>query len=329
MFTVFNYLADFICYGLLGLTPDTQLASGLHFFIEDTSKIFVLLFVLIYVIALLRASLNVERVRNFLEGKNRFLGYLLGALFGAITPFCSCSSIPLFLGFVSARIPIGVTMAFLLTSPLINEIAIVLLGSLLGLEFTLMYIALGLAIGIIGGFVIDQCKGERWLIEPLAKKYLETESIQTVHTNTSEKMSLKARHQFALEEMLTILKRIWKWVIIGVGVGAFIHGWIPAQWFETYLAAGQWWTVPIATLVAIPMYTNATAIIPIMGSLLAKGLPLGTTLAFCLSSVAVSLPEFTMLKQVMTYRLLGLIFIYLLIAISAIGWIFNLFNFMG
>lgn len=329
MLQIFTNLADLICYQILGLSPEAHSTQSLHFFIEDTSKIFALLFFLIYAIALIRASLNIERVRDYLQGKNRLIGYLLGGVFGAVTPFCSCSSIPLFLGFVSARIPLGVTMAFLLTSPLINEVAIVLLASLLGFKFTVLYVLLGLSLGIFGGFIIDQFKAERWLIPALAKRYQQTGDVQKVHHSNNEKMTLQDRHLFAKGETLTILKRIWKWIFIGVGIGALIHGMVPTQWFETYLGAGQWWTVPVATLVGIPMYTNATAIIPIMGSLLAKGLPLGTTLAFCMSSVAASIPEFTMLKQVMTFKLLSFIFAYLLISFSVVGWFFNYFNVLG
>ncbi|MGV3001441.1 permease [Vibrio sp.] len=329
MFVIFTYLADWLTYQILGLDPQTHIAESIHFFIEDTSKIFALLFILIYFIAIIRAGLNAEYVRDYLQGKNKGIGYVFGSIFGAVTPFCSCSSIPLFLGFVSARIPLGITMAFLLTSPLINEVAIVMLGSLLGLKFTIIYIILGMTLGIVGGIVIDLFKADRWLIPQLAKMYAEDSKPRNNSSEPQAKLNLKQRHEFAKEEVLNILERIWKWIFIGVGIGALIHGMIPAEWFAQYLSEGQWWTVPIAALVGIPMYTNATAIIPIMGSLLVKGLPLGTTLTFCMSSVAASIPEFTMLKQVMTYRLLGLIFGYLLIAMSLLGWFFNAFNFIG
>jgi len=321
----FSDLASWLTFTVLALEPDTRLASGVHFFIEDTSKILVLLMVLIYIIALMRASLNPERVRAYLQGKGRYSGYLLGSLFGAVTPFCSCSSIPLFMGFVSARIPLGVTMAFLLTSPMINEVAIVLLSSLLGLKFTLLYLSVGLLTGIIGGWLIDALKAERWLVPFLAKQYEQGDSAaQLVYE--SEKLDIRQRHQFAWQETREIFQRIWKWVFIGVGIGAFIHGFVPQQWFQQYLADGQWWSVPAAALMAIPVYVNATSVIPIMESLLLKGLPLGTTLAFCMSAVAVSLPEFMMLKQVMKFKLLALIAAYLLVAFCLVGWLFNAVN---
>ena len=322
----FTYFADWVTYSLFGLSSDSKFADAIHFFIEDTCKILVLLIVLIYLIAVVRATLNPEKVRFYLQGKNRFLGYILGSIFGSVTPFCSCSSIPLFMGFVSARIPLGVTIAFLLTSPLINEVVVVMLGTLLGLQFTLMYISIGLLLGISAGFLIDAIKGERWLAPFIAQQYKRDDAIP-VFEYQHKVMTLAERHQFAKKEMLTIFTRIWKWVVIGVAIGAVIHGAIPAIWFSEHLGAKQWWSVPIATLLAIPMYVNATAIVPILESLLLKGVPLGTTLAFCMSAVAVSLPEFMMLKQVMSSRLLLLIAAYLLVALSLLGWLFNTVNF--
>jgi len=321
----FTYLADWLTYTLFGIASDSPYAGGIHFFIEDTSKILVLLLVLIYLIAFVRATLNPEKVRFYLQGKHRFIGYSLGAFFGSVTPFCSCSSIPLFMGFVSARIPLGVTIAFLLTSPLINEVVVVMLGSLLGLKFTIIYIAIGLGLGMLAGLLIDLIKGERWLVPFLAKEYARVDEITEIEY-THKKMNMRERHVFAKEETLTIFKRIWKWVIIGVAIGAVIHGAIPAEWFSENLGAKQWWSVPLATLLAIPMYVNATAIVPILESLLLKGVPLGTTLAFCMSAVAVSLPEFMMLKQVMSKRLLMIIAGYLLVAMSLLGWLFNFIN---
>nr|WP_211091913.1 permease [Vibrio agarilyticus] len=307
----------------MSLSPETPLGIGVHFFIEDTSKILVLLLVLIYIISFLRASLSVERVRDYLQNKHRLLGYFLGSLFGAITPFCSCSSIPLFMGFVSARIPIGVTMAFLITSPLINEVVVIMLGSVLGWKFTVTYVVLGMLLGVFAGMVLDMFKAHRWLQPFLAKAYETNASSNAVNSAVTGTLTWRERHFFAKDETLTIVKRIWKWVFIGVGLGAFIHGFVPAQWFEQNLAHGQWWTVPLATLSAIPIYTNATGIVPIMASLIEKGMPLGTTLAFCMGAVAVSLPEFMMLKQVMRYRLLLAMAGYLFVAITLVGWVFN------
>jgi uncharacterized membrane protein YraQ (UPF0718 family) len=324
MFEIFTNLATWLVVDILGLSKDTKLGDALHFFIEDTTKIFFLLLVMIYAIALLRASMNVERVRDYLAGKHKGVGYLLGSSFGAITPFCSCSSIPVFLGFTSAGIPVGITMSFLITSPLINEVAILLLLSLLGWKFTLLYVVVGMSVGILGGVFLDAIKAERWL-QSFAAKALErgqknSSNVKSVGTST---LSLTERHTFAKEEMTEIFGRVWKWVIIGVGLGAALHGYVPEGWIQENLGNGQWWSVPSAVLLGIPLYSNATGVIPVMESLIKQGLPVGTTLAFCMSTVAASFPEFILLKQVMQWRLLVVLFLMLLIAFTLIGWIFN------
>jgi uncharacterized membrane protein YraQ (UPF0718 family) len=320
----FTYLADYLVFDLLGLSPATKLGDALHFFVEDVSKIYVLLIVMIYLVALVRASLNVERVRDFLKGQFKGVGYALGAFFGAITPFCSCSSIPVFLGFTSAGIPVGVTMAFLMTSPLINEVAVVLLASLLGWQMTLIYILVGLSVGMLGGWFLDAIHAERWLA-PFAAKALNraANTQQSSQTNVRSKMTLSQRHQFAKQEMADIFRRVWLWVIIGVGLGAALHGFVPDGWIETHFGSGQWWSVPGAVLLGIPLYSNATGVIPVMESLITNGLPIGTTLAFCMSTVAASFPEFILLKQVMQWRLLVLLFALLLVAFTLVGWILN------
>jgi uncharacterized membrane protein YraQ (UPF0718 family) len=325
MFEIFTDLATWLVVDLFGLSKETKLGDALHFFIEDTTKIFFLLLIMIYVIALLRASMNVERVRDYLAGKNKGVGYLLGSGFGAITPFCSCSSIPVFLGFTSAGIPVGITMSFLITSPLINEVAVLLLVSLLGWKFTILYVVLGMLVGILGGFFLDAIKAERWL-QSFAAKALERGQKQTTSSQGEQatKLAFKDRHRFAKEEMLEIFGRVWKWVIIGVGLGAALHGFVPDGWIEQHLGDGQWWSVPAAVLLGIPLYSNATGVIPVMESLITKGLPIGTTLAFCMSTVAASFPEFILLKQVMQWKLLAVLFMVLLAAFTLIGWAFNI-----
>ena len=327
MLAWFTLLADGLVYGLLDLSSETRLGQALHFFVEDTTKIFALLILMIYGIGWLRAALNVERVRDYLAGKPKFLGYGLGAGFGAITPFCSCSSIPVFLGFTSAGIPIGITMAFLLTSPLINEVAILLLFSLLGAKVTLLYLLTGITIGILGGALLDLLHAERWL-QPLAANVYNRAQSQPPQSATNRQqrqpMAWRQRHEFAKAETRDIFSRVWKWVIIGVGLGAALHGFVPAGFLETHLGDGQWWSVPIAVLMGIPLYANATGVIPVLESLLLQGVPLGTALAFCMSTVAASFPEFVMLKQVMQWRLLALLFVQLLVAFTLMGWVLNL-----
>lgn len=324
MFEMFTDLATWLVVDIFGLSRATKVGDALHFFIEDTTKIFALLLVMIYVVALIRASLNVERVRDYLAGKHKGVGYLLGSSFGAITPFCSCSSIPVFLGFTSAGIPVGITMSFLITSPLINEVAILLLLSLLGWKFTLLYVVVGMAVGILGGVFLDAIKAERWLQSFAAKALERGQNMPTTaQSKQVETLSFKERHTFAKAEMLEIFGRVWKWVIIGVGMGAALHGFVPEGWIQAHLGDGQWWSVPASVLLGIPLYSNATGVIPVMESLIKQGLPIGTTLAFCMSTVAASFPEFILLKQVMQWRLLAVFFVLLLVSFTLIGWIFN------
>ena len=317
--------SHWLVFGLFGLAPDSHLGLSLEFFIYDTVKILLLLAALIYGIAWIRASLNVERVRDYLAGKRRGFGYFLGATFGAVTPFCSCSSIPLFLGFTTARIPIGIAMSFLITSPLINEIAVVLLWGLLGWKFTVIYVLVGMTAGIIGGFVMDGLKAGRWL-QPFILEAMEKAPAHQYVNEAGEvqKLTVRQRHNFAYSETASIFKRVWKWVIIGVGIGAALHGFVPDNWFAENFGAGEWWSVPVSVLVAIPLYSNVTGIIPIMESLLLKGLPIGTTMAFCMSAVAASIPEVIMLRQIMTIKLQVLFIGYLWLIFTLVGWLFNI-----
>lgn len=334
--------ARWITYGLLPIAPHSAVGAALEFFLYDTAKILLLLVIMVYLVAWLRAALNVDRVRTYLQGKGRAVGYLFGAGFGAITPFCSCSSIPLFVGFSTARIPIGITMAFLITSPLINEVAVVLLWGLLGWKFTTIYVTVGLLVGIVGGIIMDALKAERWLqpflfksmtlkpLTPLGGRAGESccggsaAGLPNADVSTSPQLRVIDRHAFAKQETISIFHKVWRWVIIGVALGALLHGYVPQEWFAEHLGAGQWWSVPVAVLIGIPLYTNVTGIIPIMESLLLKGLPIGTTLAFCMSAVAASLPEVMMLKQVMRWQLLAIFLGMLLVIFTVMGWFFNL-----
>ena len=323
--SVYWQLEDFsrwLVFVLIGLQTESQLGSALQFFCYDAPKILLLLVLLVYCIAWLRAGLKVERVRDYLAGKGRGIGYLLGAGFGAITPFCSCSSIPLFLGFTMARIPLGMTMAFLITSPLVNEIAVVLLWGLLGWKFTAMYVLVGMLSGIVGGMLMDAVRAERWL-EPFLLESLEHGTVMPLAFGETRKTDCLARHDYAAAEVKAILRRVWHWIVIGVAVGALLHGYLPEAWFAEHLGAGQWWSVPMGVCLGIPLYTNVTGIVPVMESLLLKGLPLGTTLAFCMSTVAASLPELMMLRQVMRWPLLAFFLGMLMVIFTLIGWIFN------
>ncbi len=317
--------ATWLVFSVMGLEPGSPLGGALEFFIYDVAKILLLLVALIYALAWLRASLNVEKVRDYLVNRRPLVGYALGSSFGAVTPFCSCSSIPLFLGFTMARIPVGATMAFLITSPLVNEIAVVLLWGLLGWKFAIIYVAVGLMAGMLGGWVMDTLKADRWLA-PFVLEARENAPSFQAGTEPGQKLTVRQRHIFAYGEMVTIFKRVWKWVIIGVALGAGLHGFVPENWFAENLGSGQWWTVPGAVLLGIPLYSNVTGVIPVMESLLIKGLPLGTTLAFGMAAVAASIPELILLRQIMTAKLQGAFLLYIAIILTLVGW---LFNFLG
>ena len=327
MLIIFTKFADLIVYGLMGLTPGTHLSESFHFFIEDVSKIYVLLIIMIYLISVLRAGLNTDKIKNYLEKRGRWAGYFIASGFGAITPFCSCSSIPLFLGFTSAGIPLGITMAFLITSPLINEVAIILLGSMLGIRFMIIYVVIGIGSGIIGGIIIDLIKADRYLTDIGQKAKIKSTSAsdKSVQTDLVEKTDgFKFRHNFALNEVKIIFSRVWIWVLVGVGLGAVMHGFIPDNWILDHLGKGQWWSVPGAVLLGIPLYANASGVIPVVETLITKGLPVGTAMAFMMSVVGASFPEFMMLKQVMKPRLLLIFFVLLLIFFTMAGWILNI-----
>ena len=320
-------IARYVSFDLFLFSKGSPLGNAVEFFLYDVAKIFLLLVIMVYGIAWLRAGMDTERIKGYLTGKGRCIGYFLGSAFGAITPFCSCSSIPLFLGFTVAGIPLGITMAFLITSPLINEIAVVLLWGLLGWKFTVIYVLVGMFAGILGGIIMDTINAQRWL-QPFLFDSINDNQEQKIQSLPvqSGSLGLMARHNFAKNETINIIQKVWKWVIIGVAVGATLHGYMPKEWFSENLGAGQWWSVPVAVIIGIPLYTNVTGIVPIMESLLLKGLPLGTTLAFCMSSVAVSLPEVMMLKQVMRWKLLIVFIAILLMIFTVIGWLFNFIN---
>lgn len=325
---IFTILADWVTFNVAGLAEGNRWAHVLHFFVEDTVKIYVLVTVMIFLIGIFRAGVDSELIREYLSGKKRVAGYFMASAFGAVTPFCSCSSIPLFLGFTSARIPLGITMAFLITSPMINEVAIVLMGSLLGWRFLVLYVALGMGAGVLGGAFLDRIGAEKYLM-PIGQSVLKAgeadtgdESDKAEHKRP--RIGFKERIDFAWGETTTILKRIWFWVLIGVGVGALIHGLVPEEFIATHLGEGTWWSVPAAVLLGIPLYGGASATVPIVGSLIAKGLPVGTAAVFMMSVVAVSFPEFVMLKQVMKTRLLIIFFAMLLVFFTLAGWILNL-----
>lgn len=319
MLGIFQTLADRLVYDLLGLAPGTHLGAALHFFVEDTAKIFFLLVAIIYVMGLLRALLSPERVREYVRGKPKWLARTLAIALGAVTPFCSCSSVPLFIGFVEAGIPLGVTFSFLIASPMINEVAVVLLAGIIGWKLTAMYVATGLSVAYAGGIVMERFRPERWVEDYVWKIRMGALALP------EHDASLRGRHRAAVAEVKEIIGRLWKWVLIGIAVGALFHGYVPERWVVEHLSGdGNWLAVPGAVLLGIPLYSNATGVIPVAEAMLAKGVAMGTTLAFMMSIAALSLPEMLILRKVIRWPGLVAFAGVLAIAFMLVGWGFNL-----
>ena len=317
-FYLVQSLADYLTYTIFNIDPKTILASSVNFFIFDTIKIFILLVVIIFFVSIIRSYLPPEKIRAVLSRKNKYVGNVLSSLLGIITPFCSCSAIPLFLGFIQAGVPLGTTFSFLVASPMINEVALVLLLGLFGWKIALIYIFSGLIISIFSGIVIGHLKVEN-LVEPFVYE-------NSINSNVNlPNMSRKDRIIYALNYTKDILRKVWIYILIGIGVGAWIHGYVPADFLAQYAGSDKWYAVPLAVLVGIPLYSNAAGVIPLISALTEKGVSIGTTLAFMMSVTALSLPEFMILKKVMKMKL-----IFIFASIVAFGIIFTgyLFNFI-
>lgn len=316
---MFDALGNVIAYSLFGLSPDSHLGQAVQFFVMDITKIFVLLVVIIYIMGLLRAMLSPERVREYVRGKPRWLARTLAILLGAVTPFCSCSSVPLFIGFVEAGIPLGVTFSFLIASPMINEVAAVILVGILGWELAALYIGAGLTVAYVGGAVMERFKPERWVEDYVWKIQMGEMKIAKPET------SLAGRHRYAWGEVREIVRRIGKWIVIGVAIGALFHGFVPEAWVVEHLGGrDNWLAVPGAVLLGVPLYSNATGVIPIAEAMLGKGVAIGTTLAFMMSIAALSLPEMLILRKVIRWPALALYASVLAIAFTLVGWGFNM-----
>jgi len=315
---MFESLGNLVAYRLLGLETGSALGDAIQFFVMDVAKIFVLLLVVIYVMGLLRALLSPERVRAFVRGRPDWQARGLAVTLGAVTPFCSCSSVPLFIGFVEAGIPLGVTFSFLIASPMINEVAAVILVGILGWKLAALYVAAGLLVAWFGGIAMQAFRPERWVEDYVWKIRMgQADAIERDN-------SLLARHRYAVAEVKEILGRIWKWVLIGIGIGALFHGFVPEGWVTAHLGGDAWYTVPAAVLLGVPLYSNATGVIPVAEAMLGKGVAVGTTLALMMSVAALSLPEMLILRKVIRWQALALFACVLAIAFTLVGWGFNL-----
>jgi hypothetical protein len=309
---------DWLLYDALGMDPQARLTETLHFFFYDTVKIALLLTGIIFVVTILRSFMSVERTRAMLGGRREGLGNVMAAGLGVVTPFCSCSAVPAFIGFVAAGVPIGVTLSFLIASPLANEIAIGLLWSLFGWQVALVYVLAGVVIAIVAGWVLGRLHAERW-VEPFV---FET-TLRGQPIDPAAGLAFDQRIVMAAEEVGTILRRIWPYLLVGIGLGAIIHGWVPTDFFTTYANADNPFGVLVAVAIGIPLYSNAAGIMPLVEVLYAKGLPMGTVLAFMMSVVALSLPELILLRRVLQPRLLALFVGVVATGIVAVGYLFN------
>ncbi|MDD3303275.1 MAG: permease [Candidatus Gracilibacteria bacterium] len=320
LFYPIQLVSDYITYNLLWFIKDQHLIQSINFFIYDTIKILILLLFITQVMSFINVIFPVGKIRNFLESK-KFYGfeYFLASFFGAITPFCSCSSIPLFIGFLKGGIPLGVTFSFLITSPLVNEVAIAMFIGIFGLKITFIYMFSGIILGVIGGVVLGKMKLE---------KYVE-DFVFNINVNNSEivevKKTWKQVWQESSKEGFSITKKVLPYVLLGVGIGALIHGFVPTGFFEKYITKDNIFAVPMAVLIGIPMYANSTSIIPIIQALIVKGVPLGTGLAFMMAVVGLSLPEFLILKKVMKIQLLLIYFGVIGFFMIILGYFFNMF----
>jgi len=310
-------LSAWLAFTILGLARGSHLGEAVAFFLYDTPKVLLLLALIVFAVGILRSFFTAERTRAILAGKRESVGNVLAALLGIVTPFCSCSAVPLFIGFVEVGIPLGVTLSFLISAPMVNEVALVLLFGLFGWEVAALYLATGLTVAIVSGFVLGRLKLERF-VEPWVY-----ESMQAEATFEAERLGFTGRVEKGLEAVREIVGKVWPWVLAGIAVGAGIHGYVPEGLLAGVMGKSAWWSVPLAVVIGVPMYSNAAGIIPVVEALLGKGAALGTVLAFMMSVIALSLPEMIILRKVLKPRLIATFAGVVGAGIMLVGWLFN------
>lgn len=308
-------LADYIVFALIGLAPGSRLGEALDFFIYDTLKIFLLLTTIIFVVAIIRSSFPPEKTKRILSHKREYVGNVLAALLGVVTPFCSCSAVPLFIGFVESGVPLGVTFSFLISSPMVNEVALIMLWGLFGWKIALIYIGTGLAVAVVAGLVIGKLKMERYVQEYVWE--------MRVGSSEVHELAWPEKISYARDYTRDLLKKIWPYVVAGVGIGAFIHGYVPTDFLARWAGPDNLFAVPVAVALGVPLYSNAAGVIPIVHALMEKGMAMGTVLAFMMAVTALSLPEAIILKNVLKVRLLATFFGTVAVAIVMVGYLFN------
>ena len=314
--------ADWLVYSIIGLDGTTALGGAVNFFVYDSIKILILLFLISSIMGIVNAYFPIERLRNYLVSHRLYgLQYLLASVFGAITPFCSCSSIPLFIGFVKGGIPLGVTLAFLITSPLVNEVAVAMFLGSFGVQATMIYVISGILLGCIGGIILGRMHLEPYLSDWVKK--VQAQSEQQTEQWEKDNTTFFQRLPTIIGDAWQIVRSVLLYVLIGIGIGAFMHGFIPEGFFEQYMSRDNWYAVPLSVVLAVPMYANAAGIVPVVEVFVAKGIPLGTAIAFMMAVVGLSLPEATLLKKVMTWRLISIFFATVTLFIILSGYLFN------
>ncbi|MDV7271626.1 permease [Thioclava sp. A2] len=306
---------------LFPVAPHSHAGEAIAFFFYDVPKVMMLLTLIVFAMGVVRSYFSAEKTRALLSGKREGVGNIMAAGLGILTPFCSCSAVPLFIGFVSAGVPLGVTFSFLIAAPMVNEVALVLLFGLVGWQVAATYLAFGLGIAVVAGFIIGKLRLEGWL----------QDWVREIHSGANapdipegEALSMTDRYKLGIEAVREIFGKVWKWIILGIALGAAIHGYVPEDLMVRIMGADAWWSVPAAVLMGIPMYTNAAGVIPIVEALLGKGAALGTVLAFMMSVIALSLPEMIILRQVLTLRLIAVFIGVVGSGILAVGFLFNI-----
>ena len=321
---MFLKFADWFVYQILGLSESSSFGTALHFFIYDVLKILFLLFTIITIIAYLRSYIDNAKLRNFIEKQPKFLAHILASVFGAITPFCSCSSIPVFIGFIEAGVPFGVAMSFIITSPMINEIAILVLAGVIGWKITVLYIVTGITVGAFGGMIMEKFGWGKYLQDYLFKLGNKTENSCGCSCSCKKAtQTIKERIIDSLIYAKDLFKRIWLFVLLGVGVGAFLHGYVPQEFFIKYMGGNNLFAVPLSVTAGIPLYADATTIIPIAQVLINKGAATGTVLVFMMAVVGLSLPEMIIISRVMKKELIIRFVIFMFIVFTLVGYFYN------
>jgi uncharacterized membrane protein YraQ (UPF0718 family) len=313
--SILKQTADYLTFDLMGLTPGTRLGEALNFFLYDTTKILLLLTTIIFVVAIIRSSFPPERTKRILSHKREYIGNILAALLGIVTPFCSCSAVPLFIGFVESGVPLGVTFSFLISSPMVNEVALIMLWGLFGWKIALIYIGTGLLVAIIAGIAIGRLKMERHVQDYVWEMQVGNAEITI--------MTFREKIDYARDYTLGLLKKIWPYVVVGIGIGGFIHGYVPQDFLAAWAGRDNPFAVPLAVALGVPLYSNAAGVIPIVQALTAKGMAMGTVLAFMMAVTALSLPEAIILSNVLKKPLLATFFGIVALAIICVGYLFN------